>query len=76
MLPAYAHELSSMLLIIEYNPKERNRKKESICLKRKHFGAFGRRLKLASACAMGMVPPVLLSRIQPNENAAGGGARL
>ena len=39
-------------------------------------GAFGNYLKPASACAIGMIPPVLLSRIEPIGNAAGGGSRL
>ena len=39
-------------------------------------GAFGNYLNPASACAIGMIPPVLLPRIQPIGNAAGGGARL
>ncbi|MDO5401098.1 MAG: ASKHA domain-containing protein [Eubacteriales bacterium] len=39
-------------------------------------GAFGNYLDPASACAIGMIPPVLLDRIQPIGNAAGAGARL
>lgn len=39
-------------------------------------GAFGNYLNPASACAIGMIPPVLLPRIQTIGNAAGGGARL
>lgn len=39
-------------------------------------GAFGNYLDPASSCAIGMIPPVLLSRIQPIGNAAGAGARL
>ncbi len=39
-------------------------------------GAFGNYLNPASACAIGMIPPVLLPKIQPIGNAAGGGARL
>ena len=39
-------------------------------------GAFGNYLNPASACAIGMIPPVLQSRIIPIGNAAGEGARL
>lgn len=39
-------------------------------------GAFGNYLDPASACAIGMIPPVLLEKIQPIGNAAGAGARL
>ena len=39
-------------------------------------GAFGNYLNPASACAIGMIPPVLLPRTQPIGNAVGGGARL
>lgn len=39
-------------------------------------GAFGNYLDPASACAIGMIPPVLLDRIQPIGNAAGEGAKL
>ena len=39
-------------------------------------GAFGNYLNPASACGIGMIPPILLPRIQPIGNAAGGGARL
>lgn len=39
-------------------------------------GAFGNYLNPASACVIGMIPPILLPRIQPIGNAAGGGARL
>lgn len=39
-------------------------------------GAFGNYLDPASACRIGMIPPVLLQRIQPIGNAAGEGAKL
>lgn len=39
-------------------------------------GAFGNYLAPKSACAIGMIPPVLLDRIQPIGNAAGEGAKL
>lgn len=39
-------------------------------------GAFGNYLDPASACAIGMIPPVLLDRIEPIGNAAGEGAKL
>lgn len=39
-------------------------------------GAFGNYLDPASACAIGMIPPVLQNRIQPIGNAAGAGSRL
>lgn len=39
-------------------------------------GAFGNYLDPASACKIGMIPPVLLDRIQPIGNAAGEGAKL
>ena len=39
-------------------------------------GAFGNYLDPASACRIGMIPPVLLARIQPIGNAAGEGAKL
>ena len=39
-------------------------------------GAFGNYLDPASACEIGMIPPVLLDRIQPIGNAAGAGAKL
>ena len=39
-------------------------------------GAFGNYLDPASACKIGMIPPVLLDRIQPIGNAAGAGAKL
>ena len=39
-------------------------------------GAFGNYLTPASACRIGMIPPVLLDRIQPIGNAAGEGAKL
>ncbi len=39
-------------------------------------GAFGNYLNPASACRIGMIPPVLLDRIQPIGNAAGEGAKL
>ena len=39
-------------------------------------GAFGNYLDPASACRIGMIPPVLLDRIIPIGNAAGEGAKL
>ena len=39
-------------------------------------GAFGNYLDPASACRIGMIPPVLLDRIRPIGNAAGEGAKL
>ena len=39
-------------------------------------GAFGNYLTPASACRIGMIPPVLLDRIIPIGNAAGEGAKL
>ena len=39
-------------------------------------GAFGNYMDPASACRIGMIPPVLLDRIQPIGNAAGEGAKL
>ncbi len=39
-------------------------------------GAFGNYLDPASACRIGMIPPVLLERIVPIGNAAGEGAKL
>ena len=39
-------------------------------------GAFGNYLDPASACRIGMIPPVLADRIVPIGNAAGEGARL
>ena len=39
-------------------------------------GAFGNYLDPASACRIGMIPPVLLDRIVPIGNAAGEGAKL
>ncbi len=39
-------------------------------------GAFGNYLTPASACRIGMIPPVLLDRIEPIGNAAGEGAKL
>lgn len=39
-------------------------------------GAFGNCLDPRSACAIGMIPPVLLERICPVGNAAGEGARI
>ena len=39
-------------------------------------GAFGNYLDPGSACRIGMIPPVLLDRIQPIGNAAGEGAKL
>ncbi len=39
-------------------------------------GAFGNYMNPASACRIGMIPPVLLDRIQPIGNAAGEGAKL
>ena len=39
-------------------------------------GAFGNYMNPASACRIGMIPPVLLHRIEPIGNAAGEGAKL
>ncbi len=39
-------------------------------------GAFGNFLRPSSACAIGMIPPVLLDRIVPVGNAAGEGAKM
>lgn len=39
-------------------------------------GAFGNYLNSASACRIGMIPPILLDRIEPIGNAAGEGAKL
>ena len=39
-------------------------------------GAFGNYMDPASACRIGMIPPVLLDRIQPIGNAAGEGAKV
>lgn len=39
-------------------------------------GAFGNYMDPASACRIGMIPPVLLDRIKPIGNAAGEGAKL
>ncbi len=39
-------------------------------------GAFGNYLKPESACAIGMIPPVLLDKIVPVGNAAGEGSKL
>jgi len=39
-------------------------------------GAFGNYMDPKSACAIGMIPPVLVDRIQPIGNAAGEGAKL
>lgn len=39
-------------------------------------GAFGNYMNPASACRIGMIPPVLLDRITPIGNAAGEGAKL
>ena len=39
-------------------------------------GAFGNYLSPASACRIGMIPPVLMDRILPIGNAAGEGARI
>ena len=39
-------------------------------------GAFGNYMNPESACAIGMIPPVLLEKIRPIGNAAGEGARL
>lgn len=39
-------------------------------------GAFGNYLNPASACRIGMIPPVLIGRIKPIGNAAGEGAKL
>lgn len=45
---------------------------ETVCL----AGAFGNYLSPESACAIGLIPPCLLSRIVPIGNAAGEGAKL
>lgn len=39
-------------------------------------GAFGNYLNPVSACRIGMIPPVLLEKIQPIGNAAGEGSKL
>ena len=39
-------------------------------------GAFGNYMDPASACAIGLIPPVLQARIEPIGNAAGEGAKL
>ena len=39
-------------------------------------GAFGNDMDPASACRVGMIPPVLKDRIRPIGNAAGEGAKL
>lgn len=39
-------------------------------------GAFGNFMNPVSACRIGMIPPALLSKIQPIGNAAGEGAKL
>ena len=39
-------------------------------------GAFGNYMNPVSACRIGMIPPVLLNKIQPIGNAAGEGAKL
>lgn len=39
-------------------------------------GAFGNYMNPASACRIGMIPPVLLHKIEPIGNAAGEGAKL
>lgn len=39
-------------------------------------GAFGNYMNPASACRIGMIPPVLLDKIEPIGNAAGEGAKL
>lgn len=39
-------------------------------------GAFGNYMNPASACRIGMIPPMLLNRITPIGNAAGEGAKL
>ena len=39
-------------------------------------GAFGNYMNPVSACRIGMIPPVLLDKIQPIGNAAGEGAKL
>lgn len=39
-------------------------------------GAFGNYMNPASACRIGMIPPVLLNKITPIGNAAGEGAKL
>lgn len=45
---------------------------QKVCL----AGAFGNYMDPASACRIGMIPPVLLDRIKPIGNAAGEGAKL
>jgi len=45
---------------------------QKVCL----AGAFGNYLNPASACRIGMIPPVLLDKITPIGNAAGEGAKL
>ncbi len=45
---------------------------QRVCL----AGAFGNYMNPASACRIGMIPPVLLDRIEPIGNAAGEGAKL
>ena len=45
---------------------------KQVCL----AGAFGNYMKPASACRIGMIPPVLQDRIEPIGNAAGQGAIL
>ena len=39
-------------------------------------GAFGNYMNPISACRIGMIPPVLLDKIEPIGNAAGEGAKL
>ena len=45
---------------------------QKVCL----AGAFGNYMDPASACRIGMIPPVLLDKITPIGNAAGEGAKL
>ncbi len=45
---------------------------KNVCL----AGAFGNYLTPASACRIGMIPPILIDRIKPVGNAAGEGAKL
>ena len=45
---------------------------QRVCL----AGAFGNYMNPASACRIGMIPPVLLEKIEPIGNAAGEGAKL
>jgi len=45
---------------------------QKVCL----AGAFGNYMNPVSACRIGMIPPVLLDKIEPIGNAAGEGAKL